>query len=79
MNASGDAALPNTTGIVINTAVNTTVSRNIIAMNSNNGVVVVNNHSIGNYITQNSIYDNGVESGGLGIDLIFNGIFHVIY
>lgn len=74
MNASKDTALPNKNGILINTAVDTTISRNLIAGNRYNGVVVVNNLSVGNHITQNSIYDNGVELGGLGIDLALDGV-----
>ena len=70
MNAGGDAALPNGNGILIEMAVDTTVSRNLIAGNSNNGVAVVNNLSVDNRISQNAIYDNGE----LGIDLISNGV-----
>jgi hypothetical protein len=70
MNASADAALPNGNGILIEMAVDTTVSRNLIAGNSNNGVAVVNDHSAGNRISQNAICDNDK----LGIDLIFDGV-----
>jgi len=70
MSASRDAALPNGNGILIEMAVDTTVSRNLIAGNSNNGVAVVNSLSVDNRITQNAIYDNGE----LGIDLIFDGV-----
>jgi len=74
MNATKDAALPNYHGIVINTAVNTTISRNLIAWNSYGGIGVSNDLpwnpgvdlSIGNRITQNSIHDNGTE----GINLV---------
>jgi len=70
MNATKDAALPNGNGILIEMAVNTTVSQNLIARNHNTGVAVVDDLSIGNCITRNAIYDNDK----LGIDLIFNGV-----
>lgn len=78
MNASGDAALPNGNGISINTAVNTTVSGNLIAGNLYHGVAVGNDLpwnpgvdlAVGNLITQNAIHDNGE----LGINLRAFGI-----
>jgi hypothetical protein len=77
MNVSGDVAVPNTNGVVINMAVNTTVSRNVIAGNLGTGVGVANDLpwtgddlAIGNRITQNAIYDNG----GLGIELVPDGV-----
>lgn len=77
MNTSRDTALPNTNGIVINTAVNTTVSGNVIAGNLGTGVGVANDLpwtgedlAVGNRITQNAIYDNG----GLGIELVPDGV-----
>jgi len=74
MNVSADTAIPNAVGISINTAVNTTISGNLIAGNFYSGIGIGNNLpwnygvdlSIGNRITQNSIYDNGE----LGINLM---------
>lgn len=76
MTIDGDPA-PNTNGIVINTAVSTTVSGNMIAWNIGTGVGVANDLpwaeeelAVGNRITQNAIYDNG----GLGIELVPDGV-----
>ena len=62
--------LPNSSGIVIDSGSNDNViggsnNGNIIADNTHAGIAVVGNTSVGNTISQNSIFGNG----GLGIDL----------
>ena len=74
MSANEDERLPNGHGITINTAVNTSISGNLIAGNSYTGVTITNdlpwnpgvNLALGNRITQNVIYNNG----GVGINLL---------
>jgi len=69
LNANGDAYIPNGHGIMIDSAANTTMLRNVIAGNAGNGIfvldVVIPPRAVNNLISQNSIYGNG----GLGIDL----------
>jgi parallel beta-helix repeat protein len=71
--ADGVTPLPNVQGIVfgLNSSLNTVGGTganeaNIIAYNSQSGVVVVGDGSTGNRITGNSIFQNGI----LGIDLL---------
>jgi len=74
MSANGDEPLPNAHGITINTAVNTTISGNLIAGNSHSGIGITNDLpwnpgvdlAVSNRITQNAIYNNG----GMGINLV---------
>ncbi len=68
--ASGTAPLGNGTGVYIQSPNNviggtTAGARNVIAGNSNRGVYLQFDSSVGNRILGNSIFDNG----GLGIDL----------
>jgi len=68
LNASGDGYIPNGHGIVIDSAANNTVFRNVVAGNTGNGIVVFDwqSRAVNNHISQNSIFDNGE----LGIDLL---------
>ncbi len=71
--ANGTAALPNVQGIVFNDgSVNNVIGgtgpgqANIIAFNTESGIVAVGNNTRGNKFSGNSIFQNGI----LGIDLL---------
>jgi parallel beta-helix repeat protein len=71
--ANGTSPIPNVQGVVfgagssLNTLGGTAAGQaNIIAYNTQSGVVVVGDNSTGNQITGNSIFQNGI----LGIDLL---------
>jgi parallel beta-helix repeat protein len=71
--ANGTSALPNVQGIVFddfsrNNVVGGTAAgqANTIAFNTQSGIVVVGNNTLGNRFSRNSIFQNGI----LGIDLL---------
>jgi len=55
-------------------SLNARIIGNIIANNNATGIALENSLSSGNLFSQNSIYDNGSEGGGLGIDLHIDGV-----
>ncbi|HSD84441.1 MAG TPA: right-handed parallel beta-helix repeat-containing protein [Anaerolineae bacterium] len=71
--ANGTSALPNVQGIVFGDGASNNIvggtgvgQANLIAFNTESGVVVANDATIGNKISGNSIFQNGI----LGIDLL---------
>ncbi len=70
-NPANSASLPNSVGIYVNNVSNTLIggntagAANIIAGNTNQGVVIAGTSAANNTLLQNSIFSNG----GLGIDL----------
>ncbi len=74
MDATLSKAIPNQHGITLNTAMNTSILKNVIAGNEGYGISIGNQFgapSVGNLISQNVIYNNlniGIDLGNIYLD-----------